>query len=508
MAQNFDVVVVGAGPGGYVAAIRASQLGKKTAIIEREYMGGVCLNVGCIPSKAMISAGHFFDRIQHDAAIMGIQVKGPVSVEMTKLQAWKKSVCDRMAGGVEQLLKGNSVTIIRGEATFKSTTELSVKTTAGTESVTAKNYIIATGSRPIEIPGFAFDEKTVLSSTGALALDKIPESLVVIGGGYIGLEIGGMLANLGTKVTVLEANKGLLVGLADSECVQVVQKRLKKKGVDIITEAKAKSYTKSGQIFEVIAEVGSTAAAAGTGASTAGGSKGSAATQQIKIKAEKILVTVGRKPNSDQLGLKAIGIAIDERGFVKVNAQRKTNIPNIFAIGDVACQPMLAHKASYEGVMVAEIISGQNRVYDAKTVPSVIFVEPEIAAAGWTEDECRANGHQDLMINKFPFAANGRAVSILETDGFVKMIADAKTHVLLGVHIVGPEASNLISEAALAIEMGARLEDVALTIHPHPTLGETMMEAAEATLGHAIHIIQKPLASKATTGGSAARVNA
>jgi dihydrolipoamide dehydrogenase len=317
-----------------------------------------------------------------------------------------------------------------------------------------------------------------------------------------------MLANLGTKVTVLEANKGLLVGLADSECVQVVQKRLKKKGVDIITEAKAKSYTKSGQIFEVIAEVGSTAAAAGTGASTAGGSKGSAATQQIKIKAEKILVTVGRKPNSDQLGLKAIGIAIDERGFVKVNAQRKTNIPNIFAIGDVACQPMLAHKASYEGVMVAEIISGQNRVYDAKTVPSVIFVEPEIAAAGWTEDECRANGHQDLMINKFPFAANGRAVSILETDGFVKMIADAKTHVLLGVHIVGPEASNLISEAALAIEMGARLEDVALTIHPHPTLGETMMEAAEATLGHAIHIIQKPLASKATTGGSAARVNA
>ena len=213
------------------------------------------------------------------------------------------------------------------------------------------------------------------------------------------------------------------------------------------------------------------------------------------MKVDKILVTVGRRPNGDQSNLKAAGIAVDERGFVKVDAQRKTNIPNIFAIGDICGQPMLAHKASYEGVMVAEVISGQNRVYDVKTVPAVVFTDPEIASAGMTEAEAKAKGFNDLLVSKFPFSANGRAVSMIETEGFIKMIADKKTHVLLGVHIVGPDASNLISEAVLAIEMGARLEDVALSIHPHPTLGETMMEAAEATLGHAIHIIQKPLSS-------------
>lgn len=475
MAQQFDVVVVGAGPGGYVAAIRSAQLGKKTAIIEREFLGGVCLNVGCIPSKALIVAGHFLHRVQHQAPEMGIKVKGDVQVDMAQTQKWKQSVCDRMSGGVEQLLKGNGVTILRGEASFKTANELTVKSKSGMEAVVAKNFVIATGSRPIEIPGFKFDEELVLSSTGALAMDKLPKNLVVIGGGYIGLEIGSMLSNFGVKVTVVEANKNLLAGLADPDCVQVVQRRMKKSGIEILTEAKAKGWTKSGSGVEVTVEV---------------------AGKEQKLKADKILVTVGRKPNSDQANLKGIGLQIDERGFVKVNAQRRTNLSHIFAIGDVACQPMLAHKASHEGVLVAEVIAGQNRVYDAKTVPSVIFVEPEIASAGLTEDECRSRGHSDLKIGKFPFAANGRAVSLMETDGFVKIIADAKTHVVLGVHIVGPEASNLISEAVLAIEMGARLEDLALSIHPHPTLGETMMEAAEATLGHAIHIIQKPLAAK------------
>lgn len=485
MAQNFDVVVVGAGPGGYVAAIRSAQLGKKTAVVEREYMGGVCLNVGCIPSKALISAGHFLHRLSHQAPEMGFKIKGDVQVDMKQTQNWKQSVCDRMAGGVEQLLKGNGVTIIRGEASFKTANELTVKSKGGTESVTAKNFIIATGSRPIEIPGFKFDEETVLSSTGALALSEVPKSLVVIGGGYIGLEIGSMLSNFGTKVTVVEANKGLLVGLADPECVQVVQRRMKKAGIEIMTEAKAKGWSKAGKGVEVTVEV---------------------AGKEQKIKADKVLVTVGRKPNSDQANLKGIGLQIDERGFVKVNGQRRTNIPHIFAIGDIACQPMLAHKASHEGVLVAEVIAGQNRVFDAKTVPSVIFVEPEIASAGWTEAECKQHGYNDLKIGKFPFAANGRAVSVMETDGFVKMIADAKTNVVLGIHIVGPEASNLISEAVLAIEMGARLEDLALSIHPHPTLGETMMEAAEATLGHAIHIIQKPLGAKKDSA-PAARAN-
>jgi dihydrolipoamide dehydrogenase len=471
MAQNFDVVVIGAGPGGYVAAIRSAQLGLKTACIEREYWGGVCLNVGCIPSKAMISATHFLHRAQHQASDMGIHIKD-ISVDMKQLKKWKESVSAKMAGGVSQLLKGNGVTVFSGEAEFKSKSELTVKSKTGTESITAKNFIVATGSRPIEIPGFKFDEKDILSSTGALALEDIPKSIVVIGGGYIGLEISGYLSKLGTKVTVVEATAAVLNGVVDPECAQVVSRKLTKQGVEILLNAKAKGQKKSGNGYEVTIEVGGK--------------------EQI-LKCDKILVTVGRKPNSDQTNLKAAGLQIDEKGFIKVDAQRRTNVPNIFAIGDIACQPMLAHKASHEGAMVSEIISGKNRVFDAKTVPAVVFTDPEIASAGMMETEAKAKGYTDLKVSKFPFAANGRAVSIMETDGFVKMIADAKTNILLGVHIVGPEASNLISEAVLAIEMGARLEDLALSIHPHPTLGETMMEAAEATLGHAIHIIQKPI---------------
>lgn len=479
MAQNFDVVVVGAGPGGYVAAIRSAQLGFKTAIIEREFLGGVCLNVGCIPSKAMISATHFLHRAQHDAPEMGIQIKN-ISVDMPQLLKWKESVCSKMSGGVNQLLKGNSVTIINGEATFKSKTEITVKG----ESITSKYFIIATGSRPIQIPGFEFDEKNIMSSTGALALDQIPKSMAVIGGGYIGLEISSYMKKLGTEVTVIEAGPALLNGVVDPECAQVVARKLNKSGVKVILNAKAKGQKKSGKDYEVTYEADG---------------------KEQTVKVEKILVTVGRRPNSDQSGLKNIGLTIDERGFIKVDAQRRTNIQNIFAIGDIAGQPMLAHKASHEGVLVAEVISGKNRVYDAKTVPAVVFTDPEIASAGMTEDEAKAKGYKELKVAKFPFAANGRAVSMMETEGFVKMIADEKTHIVLGVHIVGPEASNLISEAVLAIEMGARLEDIALSIHPHPTLGETMMEAAEATLGHAIHIIQKPLNPSRGAAGAQAK---
>ncbi|MCB0350264.1 MAG: dihydrolipoyl dehydrogenase [Bdellovibrionales bacterium] len=471
-SQSFDICVVGSGPGGYVAAIRAAQFGKKVCIVERENLGGVCLNVGCIPSKAMISAAHFMHRVKHDAPEMGFEIKSDIKLNMKKLVDWKQSVCDKMSGGVSQLLKGNQVTVLRGDATFKSKQELTVKTVEGVVSVLAKNYIIATGSRPIEIPGFQIDEKNVLSSTGALAMDELPKSAVVIGGGYIGLEIGSYLAKLGCEVTVLEASPALLNGVADRDCVQVVERKLKKNGVKVITNAKAKSYEKSGTDYEVSYEVNG---------------------KNEKIKASKILLMVGRKPNSDQANLKAIGLQIDEKGFIKVNSQRRTNLENIYAIGDIAGQPMLAHKASYEGVLVAEVIGGMNRAYDVKSVPAVVFTDPEIASAGLLESECKEKGYTDLKIGKFPFAANGRAVSIMETDGFVKIIADAKTHVVLGVHMVGPEVSNLISEAVLAIEMGARLEDLAMTIHPHPTLGEVVMETAEAALGHAIHIIQKPL---------------
>jgi dihydrolipoamide dehydrogenase len=472
VAQSFDVVVIGAGPGGYVAAIRSAQLGLKTAVVEREYLGGVCLNVGCIPSKAMISASHFYHKAQHDAGTMGIKFK-EISLDFKQLLKWKNSVTEKMSGGVKQLLAGNGVTIISGEAEFKSAKEISVKSSKGTEIVLSKNFVIATGSRPIEIPGFKFDEKDIMSSTGALAMDAAPKKLTVIGGGYIGLEIGSYLAKFGTEVTVVEASPAVLNGVVDPECAQVVSRKLTKNGVKVLLNAKAKGQKKVGSGYEVTIEVNG---------------------KEETLKCDKILITVGRKPNSDQANLKAAGIFIDERGFIKVDAQRRTNISNIFAIGDIAGQPMLAHKASHEGVLVAEVIAGKNRVYDAKTVPAVVFTDPEIASAGMMESEARAKGFTDLKIGKFPFAANGRATSLLETDGFVKMIADNKTNVLLGVHIVGPEASNLISEAVLAIEMGARLEDLALAIHPHPTLGETMMEAAEATLGHAIHLIQKPLA--------------
>ena len=467
--QNFDVVVIGSGPGGYVAAIRSAQLGFKTAVIEREALGGVCLNVGCIPSKAMITAGHHWHKAHHDFKTMGFNIKG-IELDFKKLLEWKNSVSGKMSSGVAQLLKGNQITVVKGEAQFKNSKEITVNG----EAIQAKNFIVATGSRPIEIPGFKFDEKDILSSTGALALDHVPKRVVAIGGGYIGLEISSYLKKFGAEVTVVEAQASLLSGVVDPECAQVVTRKLEKNGVKLVMNAKAKGQKKTSDGYDVTIEING---------------------KEEVIKADKIIVTVGRRPNGDQSNLKAAGIQIDERGFVKVDAQRRTNVPNIFAIGDICGQPMLAHKASHEGVLVAEVIKGHNRVYDAKTVPAVVFTDPEIASAGLMESEARAKGFNDLLISKFPFAANGRAVSMIETEGFVKMIADKKTHILLGVHIVGPEASNLISEAVLAIEMGARIEDIALSIHPHPTLGETMMEAAEATLGHAIHIIQKPLST-------------
>ncbi|OQW54413.1 MAG: dihydrolipoyl dehydrogenase [Proteobacteria bacterium SG_bin7] len=472
MKHEFDVCVIGAGPGGYVCAIRAAQHGLKVGIVEREYLGGVCLNVGCIPSKAMISASHFYHKASHDAAEMGFKIKN-IDLDMKQLQKWKQGVCSRMSGGVEQLLKGNKVTILRGDAKFSSAKDLSV----GADTVSAKNFVIATGSRPIEIPGFPFDEKTILSSTGGLAIDELPKKVVVIGGGYIGLEIGTFLAKLGSKVTVVEATPNLLSGLIEKDGVQIISRRLTKLGVEVILNAKAKGFSKNQVTID-----------------TSDGEK--------KLEADKVLVTVGRKPNSDQMNLKGIGLNIDSKGFIVTNPQRKTNVSGIFAIGDIAGQPMLAHKASYEGVLVADVIAGENRVYDAKTVPAIIFTDPEIAMVGMTEEEAKAKGYKELNVGKFPFAANGKAVSLMETDGFVKVIADAKTNVLLGCLIVGPEASNLISEAGLALEMGATLEDIALTIHPHPTLSETMMEAAEAALGHAIHVIQKPLGGKQPRPGA------
>ncbi|MCC6276784.1 MAG: dihydrolipoyl dehydrogenase [Oligoflexia bacterium] len=466
--KQVDLCVIGSGPGGYVAAIKAAQLGKKTLVVEKQTIGGVCLNVGCIPSKALITAAHFLDKMK-SASEMGIRIPA-VTVDGGQLQTWKQAIVNKLTGGISQLFKANGVESLMGEAKFISPNEVEVKTQAGVEKINAKNFIIATGSRPIEIPGFAFDKKYVLSSTEALEISQFNQRVVVIGGGYIGLEIGSFLAKLGTDVTVLEANKAILTGVTDPDCAQVVSRKLKKKNVKLLTEAKAIGFKKQGSDLAVQVQVNGT---------------------DQTVLCDKILVTVGRRPNSENLGLEKAGVKTDSKGFIPVNSQMRTNVNHIFAIGDVAGQPMLAHKASREGIVAAEVIAGKNSAMDVKTIPAVVFTDPEIASSGMTEEEAKLKGYETKS-GTFPYVANGRALSMMDSDGFIKVIVDKKTDIVLGVHIVGYEASNLISEAALAIEMGATAEDIARTIHPHPTLGEMMMEAAEATTGHAIHIVVKP----------------
>jgi dihydrolipoamide dehydrogenase len=466
--RTTDVLVIGAGPGGYVAAIRAAQRGKKVICVEKEKLGGVCLNVGCIPSKAMIHASSVVDRA-HDAGEMGIGL-GAVSVDVQKMVAWKQKIVDRLTGGVGLLFKHHKVEHVSGEATFVTPTKVSVKSSAGVEEIEAKDVIIATGSRPIELPAFKVDGVHVLGSTEALALTALPKKILVIGGGYIGLEIGTFLKKLGSEVIVVEATGSLLPG-QDPDLVAVVHRGLKKRKVDIHLDSLAQRYEKiDGGLGGVRVWV-----------KTPKGEK--------TFDVDWILSTVGRRPNSEGLGLEKIGVKV-EKGFIVVDEKRRTNVPHVYAIGDVAGQPMLAHKASREGIVAAEVIAGLPAEADYRCVPAVIFTDPEIASVGMTEAEAKAKGYEPV-VGKFPFTANGRALSINEAEGFAKVVADKKTDLVLGVHIVGPEASELIAEGTLAIEMAARVEDIAATIHAHPTLPEAVMEAAEAVHGLAIHAITK-----------------
>jgi len=463
MTQKMDSVVIGSGPGGYVAAIRLGQLGKETILVEKEKLGGVCLNIGCIPSKALIRVAKLKKQIESGKQI-GIEVSD-LTVDFAKVQAWKQSVVDKLVSGIDYLCKANNVKIIKGTGKFKGPHLLEVAVTSGNETIETKNVIIATGSRYFDLPGFRFDGARVISSTEALSLQEPPKNLVVIGGGVSGLELGTMYAQLGTKVTVIEMLDQLLPG-TDIDLVGVVERSLRRLGIQYHVKSKAKEY-RDGKVYAVLEDG-----------------------KEASFEADKVLVAVGRRPNSDQIGLETVGVKMDSHGFIQVNKKMETNVPEIYAIGDVVGPPMLAHKASKEGIVAAETIGGLNSEADFRAIPGVVFTDPEIATVGLTESQAKEKGY-DPIVGKFPFTALGRAMIAGETEGFAKIVADKESSLVLGVHIVGNEASDLISEAVLAVEMGATLEDIGLTVHPHPTLPEAIMEAAEAAQGKAIHIVRK-----------------
>lgn len=454
---ELDTIVIGSGPGGYVAAVHAAELGQKVAVVEKEpTLGGICLNVGCIPSKAIIQVSHNY-RTSLDNADQGINAK--VDLDFAKVQAFKQSVVQRMTNGVAYLFKKNKIDVLRGTAYIKDANNIRVMNDDHAQTYTFKNLIIATGSHPIEIPGFKFGGR-IIDSTGALALDKLPKKLVLIGGGYIGCELASAYANFGTEVTIVEGTDRILRNY-DKKLTAPVLKNFKNKGIKVITNAMAKSAKDNGDSVDVTYEV-----------------NGKAET----INADYVLVSVGRKPNTKNIGLEQAGIEVDDRGLIKVDASGKTNVDHIYAIGDIVAGPALAHKASYEGKIAAEAISGQPSVVDYHAIPAVCYVDPEIASTGLLPDQAKEQG-LDVKTAEFPYTANGRAVSMKATEGFARLVYMKDTGVLVGGQIVGAEASNLIAELTLAIESGNTIEDLALTIHAHPSLSEILMDVADVAEG-------------------------
>ncbi|WP_226034580.1 dihydrolipoyl dehydrogenase [Aquibacillus saliphilus] len=461
---ELDTLVVGAGPGGYVAAIRAAQTGQNVTIVDKGALGGVCLNVGCVPSKALIQAGHRVE-YAHGSDDMGIKSEN-VTVDFSKVQEWKSGVVKKLTTGVEGLLKGNKVDIVKGEVYFVDKNTVKVMDEKNSQTYTFNNCIIATGSSPIELPTFKYSDR-VLDSTGALNLKEVPKKLVVIGGGYVGTELGTAYANFGTEVTILEGAKDIISGF-EKQMTSIVKKHLKKKGVKVVTEAMAKGVEETKNGVKVSYEV-----------------KG----KEETIEADYVLVTVGRTANTQELGLEQLGIEMDDKGVIQIDKQCKTNIDNIYAIGDIVPGPPLAHKASYEGKIAAEVISGEKSEIDYNGIPAVVFSDPELASVGYTEQGAKDAGY-DAKASKFPFAANGRALSLNDSDGFVKLITRKDDGLVIGAQIAGPNASDMIAELGLAIEAGMTAEDLALTIHAHPTLGEITMEAAEVAMGTPIHMMK------------------
>jgi len=464
--QEREVVIVGGGPGGYVAAFHSADLGLQTTLIDvRERPGGVCLFVGCIPSKTLLSIADLIEDAQ-EAAEHGITFKKP-KIELDKVRAWKDSVVNKLTGGLAEIAKHRKVEYIRARARFKDSNTLELE---GDSPATLrfKHAILASGSRPAPLPGVKIDSPLLMDSTEALALDELPETMLVVGGGYIGLELGSVYAALGSRVTVVELMDGLLPGV-DRDLVRPLDKRIRElmAGVHLKTKVTGMREVEGGIHVDFDGEIDNK--------------------QQVF---ERVLVSIGRKPNSENLGLENTRVEIDSKGFVKIDKQCRTADPSIFCIGDVAGQPMLAHKAMREGKVAVEVIAGKKTVFDNQAIPAVVFTNPEVAWAGLTEADAKSQGRK-VKVMRFPWAASGRAVTIGRTEGLTKMIFDPDNGRVLGVGIVGPRAGELIAEGTLAIEMGAVAEDLALTIHTHPTLSETMGEVAEAFLGHATHIFRK-----------------
>jgi dihydrolipoamide dehydrogenase len=466
VSRGCQVVVIGAGPGGYVAAIRLAQLGKDVILVEKEQrLGGVCLNVGCIPSKALIHAADLAHEVL-GAGDMGLTVSS-LDIDMPKMVEWKNGIVDRLTSGVAYLSEKNGVEVFHGAAEFVSDRSLEVSSDDGRVEIEFEQAVIATGSRPMELSGFPYDGERVISSTEALSLQAVPERLVIIGAGYIGLELGSVYAKLGSQVSIVEFLPTVTPDL-DPEVGKVLGRQLKKLGVKLYLNHRAESF-EAGDPSVVIAR--------------------DPKDDELRLEADVVLVTVGRIPNSNGLGLEAAGVQTDDKGFITVNDRMQASAPGIYAIGDVAGGVLLAHKAYQEAKVAAEVIAGEPAAFD-NVVPAVIYTDPEVAWVGLGEEEAKEQGH-NVVTGAFPYKASGRAMSLNATDGFVKVVADADTKQLLGVIAVGRGVSEFIGEATLALEMGAFLEDVALTIHPHPTMSEAFLEAVEGALGQAVHMVNK-----------------
>jgi len=472
--RKCQVLIIGAGTGGYVAAIRSAQLGLETIVVEGDKPGGVCLNIGCIPSKAIIHAAERYESLTKHSSEnghMGISINENPEIDMKGVVEWKDGIVGRLTKGVETLVKSSGAELINGWATFTSSKQCSVKTKEGEILIEAENVIIATGSTHIDLPFMPCDEKFVLSSTGALNLQKVPKKVAIVGGGYIGLELGCALSKLGSEVTVIEGMDSILA-IMDKEIRRPLEIWLKKTKVTVHTNSLARGTKIKGK-----------------GASSKVELTFEKNSEEQKIIVDKVLVTVGRSPNSRGWGLENMGIRMDTSGrFIRIDRQCRTSAPGVYAIGDVAGEPMLAHKASAQGEMVAEIISGEKREFDKVAIPAIVFTEPEIVSVGLTPDEAEERG-EEIITGKFPLAANGRALTLEaeKTAGFIRVTARESDHVILGIQAVGSHVAELHGEFVLALEMGALLEDIADTVHAHPTMTEAFHESVLKTLGHAIH---------------------